>query len=426
MFYSGSLFCRVLRPNAFFGFVGGCFTLISSTFLWRLLGHFALTAQWLFVFELLLIMKPKIFIKKDIAYQILLCFIAVGVHPYIAGMVVPLAVALCWKFYVQEKCSFSSTGLILALFFVASGLFAWFWGYFSSPATDSFGGGFSEYSTNLLTFINPTYGSLLLHPLPLGVGQYEGYAYLGLGLLIPLVGIFFLSFFKEVYSSKRFYSKNYSGLIWILGVYFLFALSSVIQVAGHRITLLNIHHFQHLEHWVGVFRSSGRFIWPVWYFIEFFVLVKIYDIFSVFPKKRQAIFLLMLSLQIADQQYLINFIKDNWSQPVTSVFKTKLPEASFVAAHSIQHVFLLNNINTGDALTIWMYFAMTHHLTLNKAWLGRTLGYEFNRYNQQIESDFWRGRLVPQVLYIGIAGPVYPNSCVDWNSSYVLCQADKK
>lgn len=270
MFYSGSLLLRKLRPNLLFNVIGGFFVLFSSVFIWRFFGHFALTTQWIIIFELILIMKPRVFLKQDMFYQLLLIFIAIGAHPYLAGMVVPLAIALGWKVYNQEKCKAFYAVVMCATFFMFALFCRWFFGWFAANSPEAVTGGFDSYSTNFLSFINPMYGSVLFRVLPSGPGQYEGFSYLGLGLIFPLIGIFFLSFYRK----SLFYSKDYFVLVFMLIGYFIFSLSNVIQIGPHRVTLFNIKHFPELANVLGVFRVPGRFIWPVFYFVQFFILIE--------------------------------------------------------------------------------------------------------------------------------------------------------
>ncbi len=271
MFYSGSLFFRILRPDVIFNIIAGLFTLLSSVFVWRFLGHFALTAQWIIIFELLLIMKPKVNLKKDILYQLLLIFLSIGTHPYLAGMLLPFTSALIWKLYNRKQCNGRQAVFIFALCILSFLIFAWFFGWFTGYSKAS-GGGFGYYSSNLLALINPTFGSIMIRAFSVGPGQYEGYAYLGLGLIIPLIGIFFLSFYKNLH----FYSRDYLVLVILLICYFIFGLSNVVQIGAYKLILG--HADTHSKLFNIFFRASARFIWPVFYFIQIFVLLTIYGL----------------------------------------------------------------------------------------------------------------------------------------------------
>lgn len=419
MFYSGSLFLRKLRPDLLFSIIGGFFVLFSSVFIWRFFGHFSLTSQWLIIFELLLIMKPQAYLKSDIAYQCLLIFIAVGTHPYLAAMVVPLATALCWKFYNRKLCNRLYAGLLIIIFFVTAFVSAWFFGWFSTSMGASSESGFDFYSSNLLSFINPMYGSALLRNLPAGAGEYEGFAYLGLGLIIPLIGIFFLSFYRK----SHFYSSDYFALILILLGYFIYSLSNVIQIGPHRVTLFNLKHFPELANILGVFRSSGRFIWPVFYFVQFFVLLELYDIFSKFPIRRVVILVTLLILQIFDNSYLIKTIKETWNDSATHSTLSSLKDERWSRLNKIgiKHLFLLHDIQSDSSKRDFAYIALKNYITINDAKIARS-GLVAKQYYQEQYDRFLKGELLPDNLYVGLKNEkFYPQKYCTNLEGYVIC-----
>ena len=419
MFYSGSLFLRTLRPDLFFNVIGGFFVLFSSVFIWRFFGHFSLTSQWLIIFELLLIMKPRVCFKKDTFYQCLLIFSAVGTHPYLAAMIVPLAVALCWKFYHRQICRARCAIFMTIAFFIFGLMCAWFFGWFSTSMGGFSDGGFGGYSSNFLSFINPMYGSALLRELPAGSGQYEGFAYLGLGLIVALIGIFFLSFQRK----SHFYSRDYFVLIFILVGYFIFALSNVIQIGPHRVTLFNLKHVPELTNVLGVFRSSGRFIWPVFYFVQFFILLEIYDAFSNFPAKRNVILLALLILQIFDNSYLIERVRKQWADSASITMHSNLKNEfwSSLTKINVNHLFLLHDIRD-DALKInFAYIALKNHITINNAQVAR-MGAVVENYYQTQYDDFLNGDLLPNTLYVGLKNEkFYPQKYCAMLDGYVVC-----
>ncbi len=175
------------------------------------------------------------------------------IHPYLLVMVAAVLVAAPlslfgsgWRLWLPATCPFAA-GL------VATGLLAWLLGYGGTdiPA------GFDFYSMNLLSPLYPSGSGLLPHfggsPDATG-GQYEGYQYLGIGVML-LVAV----------SAPTW--PRHSGLLrrhaWLLVVMITLsciALSNRIYV-GHRL-LLDVEPVPSV---LQLFRSSGRFFWPVTY-----------------------------------------------------------------------------------------------------------------------------------------------------------------
>jgi hypothetical protein len=109
---------------------------------------------------------------------------AAGLHPTLLAMSIPLAfVAVCRNVHRSQK-----SVAIAAAVFIAPALVWWVLGNFGSRVnTGTVGFGF--FSTNVFSLVDPMdrVRSVFLPPLPHGAGQYEGIAYLGVGVLVLLV-----------------------------------------------------------------------------------------------------------------------------------------------------------------------------------------------------------------------------------------------
>lgn len=129
----------------------------------------------------------------------------------------------------------------------------------SSPMSSLAIEGFGQFSADLLTFFNPTMWSRLLTAIPMGGRQYEGFAYLGLGTLV-LIG-FRLASVPWLRPARR------DLLIWLpllLACLLMaaYAPSNIVTVAGKPIANLTAF-YSKFGQWPSVFRSSGRFVWPL-------------------------------------------------------------------------------------------------------------------------------------------------------------------
>ena len=121
--------------------------------------------------------------------------------------------------------------------------------------------GFGYYSMNLLSPIYPGISAIFPNfgnsPDATG-GQYEGYNYLGLGVLF-LLGVVSITviFFERKQSLVR-----HLGLILVCVGLTAVAISNRIYWGSHEIADLG-----NLYSWIGQFRASGRFFWPAAYVI---------------------------------------------------------------------------------------------------------------------------------------------------------------
>ena len=136
--------------------------------------------------------------------------------------------------------------------------------------------GLGYYNANLLSFINPNSGgnqnwSQVLPGIEVASdGQYEGFAYLGVGVIFLIVLNFCLrakSSFQLLQDSFRKY--RFLGISSI--VFALWATAGNFTVGS--VTVLKIDFPELIVRILSIFRSSGRFLIPIAYLITFVILI---------------------------------------------------------------------------------------------------------------------------------------------------------
>ena len=168
------------------------------------------------------------------------CLVSAGVHPYLAMMGLGLALALVWKFHWVDHslsaCQMVAWGGVYGA--VILGVFTTL-GYIGSGI--SWGAnGFGEYSADLLTLINPAGASRFLPALPFAPGQYEGFGYVGSGVLIlAVIGMAIIWYNPSVLGGRSL--KSWVPLGVCTALLACFALSSRVTFAGKPI--LTLSHF---------------------------------------------------------------------------------------------------------------------------------------------------------------------------------------
>jgi hypothetical protein len=267
-FFALLLFSRLFGPHAWVVILPAAFFLIAPPLTWRLVGHYAMANHWLILSSLLLFCSSQygspISIKQLIAYSAILTALAIAINPYLTLQVVAIIAAtvitLVWRrrltigYMVGVVFIVGLTGIVVAASF---GLII--------PGGHGYdAGGYRAYSLNLLSpFDSYGLGGIIFKKLPLAFPeQYEGYNYLGLGvMLIGVVSIPVLFVRRRQYSwLTRQITLPIIGCCIALT---LLALSTKITV-GTRI-LIDLDPREKLTPYLAPLRASGRLFWTPYY-----------------------------------------------------------------------------------------------------------------------------------------------------------------
>lgn len=258
--------------------MGSIFFIVSPLIISRAFAHTALTAHWLILLAIFLLIyfhqRPVRSYYKIIAWSTAMA-LAVLVHPYFVPIV---GIILLISAIDQHKKVLLSL-LYLGIPALVTILILWMLGGISG-GTSSGASGLGLYSSNLLSLITPL-GYSSLFSVNVSVLQWEGLGYLGLGVLL-LIPVLYALFLKrqsghplkviKVRLLKQITIKNGLYLIVILGT-LLFALSPVIYFGDWL--LVNIPIPQAVEKIWSIFRSTGRIFWPLYYLVLTFIVASI-------------------------------------------------------------------------------------------------------------------------------------------------------
>lgn len=351
--------------NKVLSLLGSVFFILSPIMLFRMGGHFALAGHWLILAAWWLF-----FTKDRLSWLAWLTVtgLALLVHPYLLFMVFFVAVLqavdllLIKKTISLKKFTLFILSLLTYLFFCGFilGLFQ----IEQSTAT-----GYGDFSMNLNALFNPMTWSGVLSDRPSIFYQAEGFNYLGLGIIFLLI-FSLVIFFRE--KNKLESLKNN----WLLILFCLFltllALSHIVTWDDH--ILFQIHWPKLIiDNIFGIFRSSGRFFWPVYYLIMLGVILSVKKL-----KFKQAVIVLCLALfiQIYDLSHKIiersqeyqNKTYISLNNQIISEYLPKYQHLSFlpVINHKYFSYFVLeaaeNNLSINDG-----YFAREpKNMSVNK------------------------------------------------------------
>lgn len=257
----------------------------SPVLMERAFRHTQLTSHFLILWALYyyILMRRQGYVKMRWQF-ILLNVLSMAIHPYFIPMVMSILVLAVAEAIIKTKNPLRPLGFLAANIGASLavgwliGTIGWRGSYFSRA-------GYGYFSMNLNAPFNPRAlgdyrWSFVLGTHPQQSGQYDGFNYLGFGILvfISLIALHFLverasaekGFFKAFFSDVRRFIKLRLPLLIMCAFLFLFAVSHVVTLGGR--TLLTLPMPQALVGLAGIFRASSRMFWPVYYLVYIFVI----------------------------------------------------------------------------------------------------------------------------------------------------------
>lgn len=251
--------------------------ILSFTVLQRMFYHTALGAQWIVILSLYIwIERAGYSKKKTIIVYSLMGLLCVGIHSYyvpMAGSIllassVEKAIGMIKKDALQTKIVIRDE-FINILGFCALGLITLFaFGAFHGPS-GGYDEGLGSFTSNLNTFINPIYGSIIIKPMKLYYDfQYEGYGYLGIGVFMLLaVSLVYLVGKIRAAGFKVYFREHIRAAVFLclLLIDFMLAVLPMVTFSDKKIFGVPLPGF--VRSAAGIFRSNGRFIWVPVYLI---------------------------------------------------------------------------------------------------------------------------------------------------------------
>jgi hypothetical protein len=384
------LLSRVI-PGVFGPILGSCFFLLSPVLWGRAVIQPALMAHWLILAALCLYVARR---RRWSRWAwVSLVLLATWVHAYLSVMILGLWLADLAKRVWIERClttrnlgiEITATGLLLLVA-------AWLAGYFSVPAVSVSGGGFGFFSMNLLAPIDAYHASRLLGHIPLAIdGQYEGYNYLGLGMILLLV----LACYELVRNRPSWATlKPYTPLLSACLLFSSVAVSNVVTLGPF--VLFTIPLPESLQKVLDVFRSSGRLFWPTYYALMFVVM-------AVLARDGKTTLIPLLATTLAIQFFEVP--PDN--SRLRRLFKSEVVWESSLqsdfwgqASRCYGKILFVPQLHRAPNYGPFALLAANHGMAINVGYFARVPREKLERSAAQLLSDFRDGRLDPDALYV--------------------------
>lgn len=423
--------------------------MIASPLTWRVHGHISLTSQWVIFAAIWIYFKlqftyDKNTINKLIFFQIILIIFTSGVHPYLSVMILGFILFSHIQLLWLKKISTIKGSILIVIFPLLLILGWYFFGYL--VANNNLGDSYGDYSLNLNTLFNPngcdsrntpnntSSCSQFIKSLPLHEGQYEGFNYLGLGLILlilaDLIRIFtkrnqinFDQFLKVVTSRQSF-------LLVLLIVFVIdIALSNKIYWGDYHIVSYFIP--EKTLSILAKFRSSGRFFWMVHYLIILSVLIVTFKIWN--SKQVKFLLILVLCIQFIDLRPL-HVSATKWMNGKANLVTLNSPQWNEVYKKYNKMIILPSaQCEQSEIYPTFEKIAVLQRLKTNSARLARLSSKDYDFHCHQLPKLVFSGKLESDAIYI-LDPKKYFNAIIKINSdvhsnhycsevdSYIVCQ----
>lgn len=300
----GALIVRSLSKDTIGAILASPIFVITTFTIQRLYTHTALAANWLILLAILVVIfeRKRALSKKDCFIWAGLFALGVGVNIYYLPILAIIMLINCiYHGLIAKKWAMP----VLAFASSLTGTFVCFWllgglYHLGSTGLDTLNMG--TLSSNLNSLFNPMETRLYLSGFsaflpsrPLAFfGQYEGYAYLGLGGILLCL---FMAIGTIAYRHNKTLERKELILV-IVALILLVTISMGVVATFDDKALFQITYPDFFNKIWSTFRSNGRFIWGAW---DILVISALVAILAKYPKKIARILVsLCMILQIAD------------------------------------------------------------------------------------------------------------------------------
>lgn len=377
--------------------VGTVLFLLSPIMLLRAQAHLALSAHWIIVCALYLYYVPP---SRGRLWQwLVLLWLVPLVQAYLVVMAYAIWAAYLLRYLVLDRARLAKSMLWAAPASIGGSLLLmWLAGYFGDM--DVSAGGFGFYSMNLLSPFMPVGIRPFLMPTlsPATAGQYEGFNYLGAGVLLALMaGAVWWCWRGRRPGQVQAWQKRPGTAIalcaWVLTA---LAVSNVVTFGSHVLFTLPLPTI--VAKWANTFRCSGRLFWPVYYLL---MLVAVRGLSRLPVRGMQVTAIVVLLLQFIDLQ---PFLQVSRHTAAGKVADGHFPQASSAfwneARARYSNLYVIPGHYSGDEYIAYEMLALSHGFGIDTAYYARLPAPYLQRERTQRHDAFFRGKLDAHGLYL--------------------------
>lgn len=319
--------------------------------------------------------------------------LAVGIHPYYLPMTYAVTLALVLETAVRQRRA-AKPLLYLGASLGSTALLGCALGLLSGNASSGGQALYGYFCMNLNALWNPAGvgGVSFSRVLPVQnqiFGNYDAFAYLGLGVLAALPAAAVL-----LRRAVRGMLRRHWALAGCCAVLTVFAVSNVITANGATLAALPLPDF--LVRFFSVFRSSGRLFWPVYYLL---LLLPLVGFARLRGRQRLAAVIFLAAVQVWDVSPGMAQRSAAMRQAQTSqAFPTALDSSFWQAAARYDAVASMDGIQD-DALHLAL-FAADNGMTTNDPFAARYDEAALAAQREILRAELAAGVLRADTLYL--------------------------
>jgi len=234
-------------------------------------GHMSLMAQWEIPLVFILYFSARSPRRATglVAWSLLLAVVALWTHSYLFVMVMGILAAALAQAVVDRRLRLSQAASIAGLFVVVLAGLVFVSGHVANQGSLA-AWGFGVFSMNLLSPIVPQFSALFPalgeRMVDATGGQYEGFSYLGAGILLLV-----LATQPRLWRALIGAWPRHIFLAAVLAAFALFAISNEVYAGVRHVVAIPLP--ASVLAIASMFRSSGRFFWPCMYLLTAVAIV---------------------------------------------------------------------------------------------------------------------------------------------------------
>lgn len=383
--------------NRFQVIVGSMFFVLAPVMLRRVFWHTSLAAHWMILLAMLFYVYHDDWFSR--LWRCMLCWGLLGmlcasVHLYFIPMCGVILLGFLTRDFIKNR-GVVRVFLTLSAYICGALYVIWILGGFSS---NMLGGapGLGYYSFNLNGFFNPQGWSAFFENFSMYAdGQYEGFAYLGIGLILLLAAEVVWCVYRMVFRRKQSESQRkivmqekWSTHIITLAIIIL----TILMSASHELSfgkylILKIPLSAKIESLWAVFRASGRLVWPAVYFLMLLIICV-----GAKYQKKQAVYtgilVVCLMMQVLELRPQLAEKHHEFGQRVT--YRSELQDSFWTSVllglDLNAMVFADKNELSQEALYAFADYASDRQMSVNDFYFARALNYS----TETVADDFLR------------------------------------
>jgi hypothetical protein len=394
----GALLVRLATPDPRLQLVGAAFFVLSPPLVFRI-QHAALTAHWVILAALWLSWHPdatRVSRRLGGAWA-LLSAVTAAIQPYLLVIVMAFALAAHARMAIAAPSRVPAATLSAVASVGAAALALWQAGSFMVRGDAGLTiGGFGGWSSNALSFVMPTEAGSFFSPGPIPYasdGQYEGYAYLGAGLLL-LAPIAVATWLRRARGARTRLGLQHAPFGLALAGLTAMALGPFVTAGSRTLFTYDVGWWGPLT----IFRTQGRMVWALYYTACAGIL---WAVCMMRSRRALATLIVALVVQAVDLAPMWGFVRDRqaygFRDPLVSAFWRVVPP------HYDRLILVPSNLCQGAGAVDYLapsLVAARHGLAINA---GITARYDVVRaraYCEALTAEVHAGLSMPGSLYV--------------------------